>query len=199
MTYASGGELLLWLVIALVWGAIQLVQRAVSKGRRPPTAPGLPGDPGSRDLDDFLQEMFEQAAPQKDHEPDADETPAEQPAAPVLPRVHAVKPAAGKSLSAYTRRAAKAAAKAGRIKAEQKAGMAALSATGGSMPGAGHDTFRADIIGGKNTLPAMPPMQPRMFTNRPPHPLTAGFKSGPGLRRAVILREILDSPRAMQI
>lgn len=199
MTYASAGELFIWLLIALVWGAIQLVQRAASKGRRPPTAPGLPGDTGSRDLDDFLGELFNQATPQKDQMPE--ETPVEHPAAPVAvrPTVHPVKPAAEKALSAYARHAAKATAKAARIKTAQKADLAALSAVTGSMPGAGHDTFRADVIGGKNTLPAMPAMQPHTLTSRPPHPLTAGFKSGQGLRRAVVLREILNQPRAMQI
>ncbi len=212
---ASSLEGVIWLVFGLIWVAAQLFQRSIRKNQRapkPPTLPNLPGDVENRDLDDFLAEMLERAAPEIQTETPS---PHPEPAVPQAPRpaVHPVphrragkipgvktsmpsRPAPAPTPAAPA--PADTAAKAGRTvaKAIKLKGASAKDAAGTLAQRV--DVFQTGSVLRNAALPAMPAMQPQPFTHRMPHALTASLKSAAGMRRAILWREVVGKPRALQ-
>ncbi len=210
---ASSLEGVIWLVFGLIWVAAQLLQRSMKKNRRapgPPTLPGLPGDAEHRDLDDFLAEMLERAAPEiKPATPPAAPPPVPRPVARPAPAGLADKshkrkiamPARPAMARAAAPTPSKPAAPAAALSrpARQPAGLQTAPAKARAPQLAqGIRGLQAGASLRNAALPAMPAMQPQPFTNRPPHALTAALKSAAGMRRAIFWREVVEKPRALQ-
>ncbi len=205
---ASSLEGVIWLVFGLIWVAAQLFQRSLRKNQRthkPPALPSLPGDAENRDLDDFLAEMLERSAPEM--QPEAP-PPRPTPAAPQVPHP-AARPVyhrrtgktPGMKISLPARPAPApvvAAAKPGRTAAKALAMKAASAKAAAGTLAQRVQAFQTGAALRNAALPAMPAMQPQPFTNRAPHGLTASLKSAAGMRRAILWREVVDKPRALQ-
>ena len=178
-------ETLLWLVLGLVWLAIQVMQRSQQKNKKPdlnqhPTAtiPQPPDQPG--DLEDFLAGLFQQSLPE--------EEPAEA-AAEALP---AIPVAVTEPPRQYVPR----------IATRERTPMPALSEQDVAILPPADITFGAFEVGAamRNiVLLPMPPMQPRVAAQRSIHPLVSALKTQRGIRRVVLCREVIGQPRAFQL
>lgn len=89
---ASAPEALFWMLVALAWVAVQIIQKARRQGGKPSAPPAMPGDTGNRDLDDFLADMFARRQPAATPAPVPKPPMAHQPPAPAIPRTAAPKP-----------------------------------------------------------------------------------------------------------
>lgn len=206
---ASSLEGVFWLVSILIWVVIQLLQRSVKKDQPTPgapTLPGLPGDTGNRDFDDFLTEMLERAAPEIKPAPAPDmprPTPQPQPRwAPSNAGDAHKKPP--KAVTAH-RVAAPDAIPIAPIPEPAVRRSKPRRVTRKPAPKKAHaqpalvmQGLHAGAFLRNAALPAMPAMQPRPLAENPPNVLTATLKSTPGMRRAFLWSEIVAQPRALR-